>query len=291
LNLRNAWYFTAGIGFLVLAKAKHVVRGYSTPKPFDISETERCIAYDRHVVEDWLRELARYTGSASIIGKNILELGPGSDLGVGILLLARGALKYNACDVHDLIRATPERFYEALFAQLAGSADIAVLRDELEKLRAGMPSALNYRVQGDFDLTAAIEGKTIDVVFSQAAFEHFDDVDAVIGQLSMVCRSGAVLVAEIDLKTHSRWIRDKDPNNIYRYPPLIYDALRFRGTPNRVRPYQYRQILERHGWTDVQITPRTRLPDSAPTSGMYRRFATEINDMQYLTILLSARMR
>jgi hypothetical protein len=62
-------------------------------------------------------------------------------------------------------------------------------------------------------------------------------------------------VAEIDLKTHSRWIRDHDPNNIYRYSNAIYRALWFRGIPNRVRPYEYRAIFEAHGWTNVRITP------------------------------------
>ena len=106
----------------------------------------------------------------------------------------------------------------------------------------------------DFNIVSAFGESTIDMVFSQAAFEHFDDIESTILQLNKVCKSGATFVAEINLKTHSRWIRDKDPNNIYRYPEWLYNMFRFRGIPNRVRPFQYREVLESYGWTDITIT-------------------------------------
>ncbi len=87
----NLLFFTAGIGFLALAKAKYIIKGYSSPKPFDISETSRCIEFDIHVVEHWLSHLQSYNNSAnSLTGKTILELGPGSDLGTGIYLISKG---------------------------------------------------------------------------------------------------------------------------------------------------------------------------------------------------------
>jgi SAM-dependent methyltransferase len=293
LNVRDAWYFTAGIGFLALAKAKNLTRGYSTPKPFALADTSRCIDYDLQVVEGWMRALASYTGSGTFLaGKDVLELGPGSDLGVGVVLLARGAKSYSACDVNDLAKHAPRSFYDALLGRLAraypGSAT-GRLREELDAMESGVPSRIRYTVQQSLDLTAAVGAGTMDVVVSQAAFEHFRDVESIVRQLSRVCRPGAVLVAEIDLKTHSRWIRDKDPNNIYRYPDGIYDAFRFRGSPNRMRPYQYRAAFERCGWTNIHMSPLTRLdPAFRGTSGMNLRFADAVNQMDYLTVLFCA---
>ncbi len=287
--LRNACYFAAGIGFLSLAKAKSIVRGYSTPKPFALTDTERCIDYDLRTVDAWLRALASYSGGA-VAGQHVLELGPGSDLGVGLTLLARGASSYTACDVHDLATRAPGAFYDALLARLQQSVpgtDLALLRQALDGVGRN-DSALRYRVLPSFDLTAAAAPGSIDLVFSQAAFEHFDDVDDVVGQLTTVCRPGAVLIAEIDLKTHSRWVRDHDPNNIYRFPDPVYRTFRFRGSPNRMRPYQYRRIFERHGWKAVRITPLTQLDSVHGSSGMAGRFTGEENQMEYLTILLSA---
>lgn len=293
MNLRAAGYFTAGLAFLGLAKAKHMLSGYASPKPFDISQTDRCVAYDRKVVEEWLRELARYAGAeGELRGRSVLELGPGSDLGVGLILLAAGAARYSACDVHDLAKRTPDAFYEALFTTLeagGNGAELAALREALRAMKAGEPSRLNYIVRRDFDIAAAFGPASIDLVFSQAAFEHFDDIDAVVRQLSIVCRPGARIVAEIDLKTHSRWIRDRDPNNIYRYPDALYAAFHFRGSPNRLRPWQYRQAFERHGWTDIQMRPLAQWQHDGVADGLSRRFRAELNQMRHLSIAFCAR--
>lgn len=283
-----------GIGFLALAKAKNVLKGYTSPKPFDISESDKCIAYDIQIVDHWLSHLRDYThGRTSVTGKAVLELGPGSDLGAGIYLLSKGCLQYNACDVNDLVRSTPDEFYHQLFEKLKsmdGQADIEFLEEQLEAAKAGNSSRLNYVVRNDFDVASAFGEAEIDLVFSQAAFEHFDDIDATVSQLSAVCKPGAVMVVEIDLKTHSRWIRDKDPNNIYRYSNYVYDMFRFRGIPNRVRPFQYQEALERCGWTDVTITPLVEINrHQAGYSGMNKIFSDKRNQMNSLSIMLCAR--
>ena len=294
MHLKNTFFYTAGIGFLALAKAKNVLQGYSSPKPFDISETERCIEYDIHVVEQWIDHLKKYTNNTySLAGKNVLELGPGSDLGIGIYLLAKGCSQYNACDVNDLMKFTPDSFYEQLFLKLKDTdvkMDVDYLKKQLSKAKNGVFSQLNYVVRDDFDIVSAFGESTVDLVFSQAAFEHFDDIKSTVSLLSKVCKPGTILIAEIDLKTHSRWIRDKDPNNIYRYPQWVYNAFRFRGIPNRVRPFQYKEAFETSGWTDIRIEPLRQLNNHSNCySGMSKRYSDKKNQMEYLSIMLCAR--
>lgn len=296
MYLREKFLFMAGIGFLVLAKVKNMLQGYSTPKSFDISETEKCIEYDIGVVEHWLSYLQGYTNNASAFnGKNVLELGPGSDLGIGIYLLAKGCHQYNACDVNNLVKSAPDTFYEKLFEKLKGMNDninIDFLKEQLTAAKAGNPSRLNYVVRDDFDIVSVIGESKVDLVFSQAAFEHFDDIEETIAQLSAVCKPGAVAVVEVDLKTHSRWVREKDPNNIYRYPDYIYNAFWFRGIPNRVRPFQYKEAFERFGWADIVVTPLKKLSDQDGSySGMSKRFSDKKNQMDYLSIMLCARKK
>ena len=291
---RNAFFYMAGIVFLALAKAKNIVKGYSSPKPFDISEIDRCIAYDIGIVDHWLSLLREHThANGSLTDKNVLELGPGSDLGIGIYLLSKGCYQYNTCDVNDLMESTPDDFYEQLFKRLESmdsQTEIDSLRRELREAKAGKPSRLNYVVRDDFDIVSAFGEATVDLVFSHAAFEHFDDIASTISELSVVCKPGAILVAAIDLRTHSRWIRDKDPNNIYRYPSYLYDAFWFRGIPNRVRPYQYKEALERFGWTDISIAPLSRLSDqNRGGSAVNNAFADDKNQMDYLSIVICAR--
>jgi len=63
------------------------------------------------VVDEWLLYLNKYTNNSyTLDGKNVLELGPGSDLGVGLFLLAKGCAQYNAYDVNNLMKSTPDIF-------------------------------------------------------------------------------------------------------------------------------------------------------------------------------------
>jgi SAM-dependent methyltransferase len=291
--MRNVFAYAAGIGFLTLAKAKHTLKGYSSPKPFQLSETARCVEYDLKVVDQWLQYLRAYSAEgADLRGKNVLELGPGSDLGVGLYLLAKGAGVYHACDVNDLSQHAPASFYASLLeriSELDARVDTESLKSQIERTRTGSASRLRYVVREDFDLVSAFGTNTMDLVFSQAAFEHFDNVAHTVQQLSAVCKPGAMIVAEIDLKTHSRWIRDKDPNNIYRYSNGVYGAFRFRGIPNRMRPYQYRELFERHGWSDVSITPIEQVNGVGGDFAVHQQFKDSRNQMSYLSIVLCAR--
>lgn len=291
---RDSFFYMAGIGFLALAKAKNILKGYSTPKPYDISSSEKCIEYDLRVVEDWLTHLRRYSpDDNTLAGKSVLELGPGSDLGIGIYLLSKGCSQYNACDVNSIMSSTPDKFYEELFRKLESinsKTDISFLKKQLTEAKAGRPSRLNYQVRKDFDILSSFGRASIDLVLSQAAFEHFDDINATVSQLSSVCKPGARLAVLVDLKTHSRWIRDKDPNNIYRYSKCVYNAFWFRGIPNRVRPFQYKEALERFGWKDISITPLTKIKDHYKScSGMNKAFAEKKNQMDCLSIMICAR--
>ncbi|MEO7774535.1 MAG: methyltransferase domain-containing protein [Steroidobacteraceae bacterium] len=294
MKLRNAFLFVTGLGFLTLAKISHKLRGYTSPKPFTLAEADRCIDYDMQIVNEWLAHFAQYTGGQTIEGRSVLELGPGSDLGAGLYLLSQGATSYHACDVNDLANKVPDTFYNAFFIRLSGRTPpekVAALRESLTLFRKGLPSPLDYQVRTDFDLEKALGNQRIDVIFSQAAFEHFDDIDATIAKATRVCRSGSIFCVEVDLQTHSRWIREKDPNNIYRYPDWLFRLFWFRGIPNRVRPKRYAEALRRNGWLDVTLTPTTLLGDQhLGRTGWARRFRDPESQMEYLTVLVRARL-
>ncbi|HEX3048542.1 MAG TPA: methyltransferase domain-containing protein, partial [Bacillota bacterium] len=231
-----------GAPILFLNKIKHSIQGYTSPRPFPISEFQRAIKYDDKVVQNWMKYLHQYTGmNSEIKDRTILELGPGADLGIGIILLKKGAQKYNALDVNNLVKSVPDQFYQKLFSYLEDINDdnhgisIDFLRSQLQLTCMGNNDRLNYICNQDFDLSV-FTGEEIDFVFSQAAFEHFDNVEQTVSQLSKIVKPGTILIAEVDLKTHTSWIRDLDPLNIYRYSDFIYNLFKFRGSPNRLRP-------------------------------------------------------
>ncbi|MBN2144935.1 MAG: methyltransferase domain-containing protein [Candidatus Aureabacteria bacterium] len=255
-----------------------------------MDDYERCAAYDISVVDGWIKYLNKYTSQSSDIrDKEVLELGPGADLGIGLYLLSKGVKKYNAIDVNGLAADTPIQFYEHLLKKLGQkqlSADLKCLKQLLSDF-----NRLNYVCRQDFSLTSSFLENSIDIIFSQAALEHFDDIENTIKQLSIVSKPGAILTALIDLKTHSRWIRDKDPNNIYRYSPAFYRLFRFRGIPNRLRPYHYEDIFIKYGWGNIQIFPIDTLSEDEYKKMrpfLFRDFYDDKNQMQYLSIILCA---
>jgi len=286
----------AGAAILIANKIRHAVGGYRTPRPFGASQIARAVKYDFDVVDGWMDCLKCYGGGeVDLSGRRVLELGPGADLGTGLILLAMGAASYTAVDVHNLAADASAEFYEQLFDEIAArghlDADIDSLRSELALAQGGAGERLRYHCSRDFDLSVVADD-SIDLVVSQAAFEHFDDAVRTIGQMSKSACPGALLVCEIDLSTHTRWIRSRDPLNVYRFSDAFYNMLKFSGSPNRVRPRAYREALVDAGWGDIELFPLAVLDDSYLAKvqlSLAARFTAETNEMEYLSITLCAK--
>ncbi len=289
----NALYLLAGVVLLILAKGRTLLRGYRSPKPFGTSEWLRCATYDIGVVDKWLLHLADYAGTSSVAEKSVLELGPGSDLGTGLYLLSKRASSYVAVDVNNLAPGAPNELYETLFGLIANDcpSTIDILRDELRSAQDGRSERLKFIFNPELDLSSSIKGHSFDLIFSQAAFEHFGNFDGFVKDLSLGLKAGTVLIAEVDLCSHSRWIRDRDELNIYRYSDRLYRLLTCSGSPNRLRPYQYREIFEKYGWTNLRTKPLRRLNAKRFASvrdNLAAQFKSDENEMDQLSIIICA---
>ncbi|HLD20713.1 MAG TPA: class I SAM-dependent methyltransferase [Patescibacteria group bacterium] len=287
--MQNTFFFLMGLAVLFLNKLRYGLRGYREPRPFAPTDHARAIAYDQNVVDQWLKALHDYTGE-TLEGKVVLELGPGADLGPALFLLDRGARKYITVDANRLIDQTPHRFYEELLKRLDHAEEI---KPELEKTLAGNDDRIQYVVDSTFDLTK-LPREAIDLVVSQAAFEHFDHVEKTINQLGHLVKSGGVLIAEVDTMTHTGALRGRDPLNIYRYSNFLYRLARFDGIPNRLRPARYKSFLEQNGWYNVEILPlqtMTKEDMERIRPQLAKPFRHDDADMQILTFLLRATKR
>lgn len=295
-TFHNVFFRLAGLGFLGLAWLKHTLQGYRTPRPFSIGDPEQCIAYDWSVVDGWCSALRDYCGDDEPFrGRDVLELGPGADLGVAGFLLALGAASYRAADANPLLAACPQGFYEPFKLRATGLTDLrdtVAITDELSRAHTGQSQRIQWAYRPDFDLDAMLPADSIDVVVSQAAFEHFDDVRRTCSQLARAVRPNGVLIAEIDLMTHSRWIRDRDPLNIYRHSETLYRLLHFRGIPNRLRPFEYVAALREAGWTDIEVTWKEMLSDEQLEqvhNHLQQRWRADDADMRALSIVVLGR--
>jgi SAM-dependent methyltransferase len=292
----NAINWVSGGIILTLNKFRHSIQGYTTPRTFSIDDIYKAVNYDYSVIALWNHFLKEYCGADySVSGKRILELGPGADLGIGLILLAMGAKKYNSLDINNLVDTVPDQFYTSLFDIIDKQHNSVVPRQELESqleaTTSGNNHELNYICDPTFDMSRFRE-ENIDLVLSNAAFEHFDDIPNTFAQLSSIVRPGGILLAEVDLSTHTRWIRDRDPLNIYRYSSLYYRMTKFSGTPNRFRPSQYTSLLKENGWSDIRVIPYRTL-DTDYVSNVQPKLAKRFRDaecsMEALSIILCAR--
>lgn len=265
-------YYFLGLLFLALAKAQHMLRGYCSPKP--ITDIEGCVQYAIKIAAR-SESIVKKAGG-SVVGKRILELGPGSDLGVGLLLIQAGAAFYCGIDRNPLAINAPRNFYDRL-CELTGVADTL------------STNQFRYIVDSDFNLTKASRHGPYDLIMSNAAFEHFDNVPKVMRDVAKCAASDALFVSEIDLQTHSRWIRECDPNNIYRYPDWLYRLFYFPGQPNRLRPPDYIHALAQAGWTDINTIPSNRFNSTGRTVNW--KFADPFLDWLSFTVTAHRRIK
>ena len=262
-NVKNILYHFIGEIFIILNYIRNGLIGYKTPRTFPINQIDRAIDYDFRVVKGWIKYLCNYTKETNPLkDKIVLELGPGQDLGIGLILLAMGVKVYIALDVFNLAKSTPLEFYKVLVDRLNNKypdCNINFIKEQKDKCYKGENDKIKYIVDKNFDISK-IEDK-VDIVFSQATFEHFENVEKTFKELSNIIKEDGVLVTEIDLKTHTRWIRDRDPLNIYRYSEFFYNMFKFKGSPNRIRIFEYSELLAKNGFSNVQIDPLSVLED------------------------------
>ncbi|MBP1842346.1 SAM-dependent methyltransferase [Rhizobium petrolearium] len=279
--LRNTLMQTLGFGVLTLVWIKHRLQGYTKPNTVADENWEGRHAYVQDVVESWSRFMPDGVGFK---GRDILELGPGSSLGTGALLLAHGAQSYLAVDAFRLTGNEHAAFFADAIDRFPGD-----LTDEdverAKALTARRSNQFDYQVEAGFDIPKLAGGRKFDLILSCAAFEHFDDIDRTIADISKVARPGCVSLHIVDFQTHSRWIRDSDPNNIYRFPERLYRLLSFPGQPNRKRPADYKRAFEANGWTNVRVVPAVSIAENliGPSlSGLARPFDRSDMDMAML---------
>lgn len=223
----NSVYFGLGLTLGAVNTLRHRALGYRRPRPFDTSDPMRAAKYAIKVVDRWQER-----GGIDPGEQRVLEIGPGPDLATGAVLLQRGAKSYAAVDINPLITSDRSDVYGAL--RRLGGADY----DERRMTYSVDAFPHLPKVSGSFDL-----------IVSNATLEHVDDVEGLFRRLSVLAAPGCVMCHHVDANTHMRWLKDRDPLNILRYPPKLYGSLlRFPGAPNRLRATDYVKIAERTGW-------------------------------------------
>jgi SAM-dependent methyltransferase len=267
--MRNAALHVAGLAMGTANALRHRLQGYVNPRPFSSADVHRTIQHAIEVVDRLQTD-----GAIDWQGKRVLELGPGSDLSTGAVILRRGAASYRAIDRFD----NRDQADPSLYAKLGEALNSPVLEQHLEFTLAKFPALTE--VTGMYDL-----------IVSNATLEHIEAIPEVFRSLRRLASPGARMVHHIDGQTHMRWIKDIDPLNILRYSKFTYDnLLMFPGAPNRLRADDYLAAARSAGWSSVKVrgdvTADPRYLADARFAKEYRR----IERLRLLTFTLVAEL-
>ncbi len=247
------YLYWLGLSFMVLNKARYKIVGYRLPRAFSTAEIERSVAYCIEVVNQHEFQLQEYIGvNNPFSGKNVLEIGPGPDLGTGLCMMAKGASSYTALDKDKHIAEANDIFYEKLLNKLTDFPAYNNAVSAYEKFRKQDMSLINYIHDPAFTLDE-IPDDNFDIFTTQAVLEHFDDVKCTFTKVKRKMVSNGTLTNLVDVASHTRFIRDIDPCNLLRYSDSVYNLFKFDGSPNRLRASAYEQVFKTLGYKNVNI--------------------------------------
>jgi len=263
---RETALFAGGLVLGAANTVRHNRQGYVDPRPFSADDVDRTIG---HAVE--IVDLLTEGGEISWPGLRVLEIGPGSDLTTGVVMLSRGAASYHAVDLFDNRWQAAEGLYDRLNQALGA----AVRPEDLSFTQTAFPRLPD--LAGTFDL-----------IVSNACLEHVADVASLLGRLRDFAAPGCRMVHHIDGRTHMRWFCDADPLNILRYPEVIYRRLLdFPGAPNRLRASDYRRLALAAGWSGEILAVQRASEGYVARTRVARRFRP-YEDLDVLTFTLVA---
>ena len=268
---------------------------------------ERGFDSARYCYSVWLRHLVHARNSGlDARPKVTAEIGPGDSLGAGLAALLTGTSKHYAFDIVDCAptdrniqvfdelvdlfqkRAPiPDNSEFPLCKPLLGSYDfprdilderrmsdalnpdrIAAIRNSIPSTSGGGGRIMFYKVP--WSAASVAEKHSVDMIFSQAAMEHVDDLRGAYRAMNLWLKPGGYVLHMIDFRAHhlsDAW------NGHWAYGNLAWKLLRGKRPflLNREPLSTHLSLLEECGF-DAVCAKRTAQPPDVPRERLAARF-------------------
>lgn len=238
-----------------------------------------------------------------LLGADVLEIGPGSNVGVGLLALLAGASSVTCLDIaphpqEHTQESGPDDLYPALVKTAATYPDTYLVapallkraREEPERLARELLERIRWCSPMDIARNT-LPAASLDVIWSHTCFEHFADPAGAVAQIARLLRPGGVTSHQIDLRDHRDFNR---PLDFLAHSDTIWRLATSR-LPNAVRhrwrASQYRAAFEARGLEVLylEVSHKTLV-----TEEMRRHFSRcfqtlDLEDLGILNLFLLAR--
>ncbi|MBP2327248.1 2-polyprenyl-3-methyl-5-hydroxy-6-metoxy-1,4-benzoquinol methylase [Kibdelosporangium banguiense] len=230
--------------------------------------TKNAVAY----VQDVFENSSQLVASRRPIAGNVLEIGPGGNLGALVMYLAAGCDRGVALDLVPLV-TDQQALYESL------APDASALLERIE-YRTGEPIE-----------QPSLSDSSFDIVFSAACLEHVADPSAALRTIHRLLKPGGVTTHSIDLRDHRDFT---DPLAFLRHSERTWRAATSRRlVTNRWRASDWQRGFEAAGFVDVTVDAHEQVTiTEAMRSQLHRSFhSKDLTDLGTLIINVTATKR
>jgi SAM-dependent methyltransferase len=200
------------------------------------------VSYIEEVFADYKQygEIDRFYGVA-------VEVGPGDNAGVGLLM------RLDGCDRIDLIdrflsrrdAKQQDKIYQAL-AECHSIETFRLQADWNERELSGINWQIGEASEVYFEKCARKSGEVYDFILSRAVLEHLYDPLGALEQMIACLNPGGKVLHKIDLRDHGIFSEYHHELTFLEIPSPIYRLMvKNAGRPNRIQIHRYRELLER----------------------------------------------
>ena len=218
----------------------------STHKDFSVQQS---LSYINGVFDDYLKYLQ--IDSQEIRNKNILEIGPGDNLGVALKFIANGAKKVVCLD--RVYSARNHRQQYNIYSALRNELD-TIMKSDFDSALLLKDGRLFFNddkikyIYG-FDISDAgslLKDEKFDFIVSRAVLEHVYNIDTAFSMMNKLLKKDGYVAHKVDLRDHEMFSLDGfNPLAFLTIPnPIWRHMTKHSGKPNRKRFDYYKKKLE-----------------------------------------------
>lgn len=160
--------------------------------------------YTLAVTKSYLNQISKFE-TIDILGKNILEIGPGRNFGSVAILMCLGA---NVSVSDRWLVPFSKKYHRKVYSRLAQLAPIEFANINLDPLLAlSQADSHDGFISPYPDAESLIldDSAKFDILLSNAVFEHLIDIDKASQNLANASNIGSLHIHQIDLRQHSNF--------------------------------------------------------------------------------------
>jgi SAM-dependent methyltransferase len=222
--------------------------------------------YMRAVFETHASEIQKFRP----IRGDVLEIGPGGNVGTALLFLAAGAAKAVCIDVVPWA-TLDHRLYESLVPNAT---------DLYEHVEYRCPDAIE---------STCLQDRSFDIIYSHACLEHVREPTRAAGRIAELLVPGGITCHQIDLRDHRDFSR---PLDFLRFSDRTWNwAVSRRGYTNRLRRSDWIAAFSDAGLEVLEARTTNEIPMASVDASRFAPAFTgrDAEDLGAVGLLLLAR--